>query len=110
MYPDFLSKNPRFFYKHFQKIIFLGKSILKFLDGIFGDTVSSTFREIAAFVIDGVIVGVLAFYPHLKANPAIIEKNIDQLWQKEDKEVSVKLCIDRLWVAPKYRRKGNFLY
>ena len=87
-------------------IIVLGKALLEFVDLIFGESVFTTLRDIAAFVVDGVIVGIIAFHPHSKANPAVVEQDTEQVWQKESRQIDVQLCIDRLWVAPHYRRNG----
>jgi len=82
-------------------------ALLKFMDSIFGENQANTGRDVAAFVIDNRVVSILAFYSHSSAHPAIVENDTDAVWRVDDKKVEVKMCVDRLWVAPIHRKKGS---
>ena len=77
------------------------------MDDIFGENDVLTKREFVLFIVDGKIVGLILFFPYNRAHPAIIENDKNQIWQKSNEIIKVKICVDRLWVAPDYRRKGK---
>ena len=52
-------------------------------------------------------VGILVFHNHEKAHPATLENVETSIWKTEDKIVDVKISVERLWVAKKYRRQGK---
>ena len=79
------------------------------MDSIFGENPTNINRDVGAFVIDNRVVSILAFYSHSTAHPAIVENETDAVWRVDVKKVKVKMCVDRLWVAPIHRKKGSII-
>ena len=87
----------------------LGRNLLRFVDRIFGDSpLPEKSREILTFVNQkDRAVGILVYHSHEKAHPASIENENAIIWKTDNIKISVKYCVERLWVAKNYRRQGS---
>ena len=89
-------------------VSFLVKPLLEFVDELLGEYVRTAPRRVFCAIHNGMVIGIVAWQCCKKAMLGRIGEE-GQIWQLAGQErFNVKVAIDRIWVAPGWRRKGNF--
>ena len=84
------------------------KPLLEFVDELLGEYVRTAPRRVFCAIHKGMVIGIVAWQGCKRAMLGRIGEE-GQIWQLAGQErFDVKLAIDRIWVAPGWRRKGDF--